>query len=137
MILYGAHPMDSRAEFRQLELRWESKYDIEIINPFYDINRDDIKAYDEGYRGRYESNSGDVVFRDVNAIGRARDGLIAYLPPDCLIIGTYMEIVYANMLNRDVYTICTNGHHNHPWIKEHSYDLFTSTEEFEEWLEIT
>jgi hypothetical protein len=136
MKLYGGHPMDARFDFRQWELQLESDYEIEIVNPFYDINRDDIVAIDEERKDRFDTDSKQIVFRDVGAIQDCIDGMIAYLPPDAEICGTFMEMVYANMLNRDVYTVCTNGNHNHPWIKEHSYDIFTSKEEFAEWLDL-
>ena len=136
MKLYGAHPKDARHDFRQWELHLESTYDIEIVNPFYDIARDDIKAIDEGRADWYSGDSKEIVFRDINAIHSCQNGVLVYLPPDAHIIGTFMEMVYGNILNRDVHTVCTNGHHNHPWIKEHSQDVFLSKEEFEEWLDL-
>ena len=49
--------------------------------------------------------------------------------------GTIQEIVYAYLYNKPVYLIVTNGHEQHPWLTYHSTQVFTSREQFEEFLE--
>ena len=61
------------------------------------------------------------------------DGVVALITGD-LSYGTVQEIVYAKILNRIVYIICTNGHHNHPWIRYHSTKVFQTLEEFETFI---
>jgi hypothetical protein len=133
---YGAHPFDSRKEFRVWELHLESHYSIEIINPFYDLNRTDVVNFDQGLAGRYCEESSVVVQRDLDAIHKAKDGVIFYLPPDTRIIGTYQEMVYAHLFGRETYTIAMNGEENHYWVQHHSTDVFLNTGEFEEWLDL-
>ena len=128
---YVAHPFDSRQEIRQWELHCEVAYDVEITNPFYDLNRDDVIGIDEGREGRYEKLDPDeLVARDLEAIAHSR-GVIAYVNGD-LSYGTIMEIVYAYQLHVPVYVVCTNGHHNHPWLVYHADQVFTSLQELEE-----
>ena len=65
MKYYLAHPFDSRKAMRQWELETEVQYDIEIINPFYDIGRCDVEPIDDGTKARYEGlNSTELVNRD-------------------------------------------------------------------------
>jgi len=116
---------------RTWELHAEITYDVEIINPFYDITRKDILGIDEGREGRYEKlDPAEVVFRDLKAIKNS-DGVIAYVNGD-LSYGTIMEIVYAYGFKIPVYTACTNGHEKHPWLDFHSDQIFTSLIELEE-----
>jgi nucleoside 2-deoxyribosyltransferase len=133
-VYYLAHPFDSRIDMRVWELGLESRYDIEIINPFYDMPRNDVVSVDEGRRGRYEKIiPADIVSRDVSCIARS-DGVIAYVNGD-LSYGTIMEIVYAHVLAKEVYLICTNGHAAHPWLAYHSTEMFESREGFKAYLE--
>lgn len=127
---YLAHPFDSRIEMRQKELQWEAAYEIEIVNPFYDLNRDDVKAIDEGYTDRYFADPCQLVNRDLTAILNS-NGVIAYVN-GMLSYGTIMEIVWSHIFHIPVYLICTNGHHGHPWLKYHTEDIFISFEDFEE-----
>ena len=48
--------------------------------------------------------------------------------------GTIQEMVYATLSDVPVYAIVTNGHEKHPWLVYHSTQIFTSREEFEEFL---
>ena len=133
MKLYMCHPFDSRFEMRKWELSVEVHYDIEIINPFYDLHRDDVVGIDDGRDGRYEKlDPEEIVTRDIYAIQES-DGVIAYVNGD-LSYGTIMEIVYAYEDSRPVYIICTNGHENHPWLVFHATEIFTSKEDFEEFI---
>jgi hypothetical protein len=45
-----------------------------------------------------------------------------------------MEIVYANMYNKVVYIVVTNGHIQHPWLQYHGTRLFESLKDFEKFL---
>lgn len=130
---YLAHPFDSRKEMRNWELRLETHRGLNIVNPFYDLTRDDVISVDEGRTGRYEKLDPDeLVIRDLKAIGSV-DGIIAYINGD-LSYGTIMEIVYASKMSKEIHIICTNGHERHPWLVFHADHIYTSKEEFEESL---
>ena len=131
---YLAHPFDSRHELREWELEVEKSTGLEIVNPFYDIDRGtDISDVDEGRSVRYSSGKHKaIVTRDVKAI-RKTDGVIAFVTGD-LSYGTIQELVYAYLDSAPVYLVCTNGHEEHPWLVYHTTKIFTSREELEEFL---
>ena len=133
MSIYLAHPFDARFEMRKWELATEVKYDIEIINPFYDITREDVDVIDSGIAGRYERlNPQELVNRDLEAIYSC-DELLAIVN-GCLSYGTLMEIVYARLCDKDISIVCTNGHEKHPWLQYHADEVYTSLEEYEQTL---
>ena len=123
--IYLAHPFDSRKYVRDWELFVETKYNINLINPFYDISREDVEAIDRGFVDRYEAlEPKELVKRDLSAI-IGSDGVIAIVD-GALSCGTIMEIVYAKMLNKTIDIIITNGHELHPWLLYHATNIYTS-----------
>ena len=139
---YLAHPFDTRFDMRQWELRMESNLDgLELINPFYDIDRADVLAIDEGRMERYAADPAAIVTRDIQAL-RLADGFCGYVN-GALTYGTIMEIAYAWLwhgikdkehVDYPVELIVTNGHQDHPWLRFHSTAIFTSLEEYEGYL---
>lgn len=127
--LYLAHPFDSRHKIRKWELELEQKYSINICNPFYDIDRKDIDAIDAGTAKRYAVSPTEVVERDLHALA-AIPAVIAIVDGSTS-YGTPMEIVYAYNEGKKIYIICTNGHHEHPWLRYHADEIFTSFTGFE------
>lgn len=134
MKLYLAHPFDTRKWVRDWELEVEKRLGIELLNPFYDaVGRTDIEKIDAGRRERYEQiNPTELVSRDLQHM-RKCDGLVGIVDGS-LSYGTIMEIVYARVYQLPVYLIVTNGHHGHPWLVYHATKIFTSLEEFEQYL---
>lgn len=131
--LYLAHPFDSRKYIREWELKVEKKFDVELVNPFYDVTRDDVEKIDLGRAKRYEKlDPVKLVRKDLAQIEEAM-GVVAIIDGS-LSYGTIMEIVYACYYRKPVYIIVTNGHIKHPWIQYHASGLFESFKEFEKWL---
>lgn len=131
--LYLAHNLNDRYEIRKIELELEKKYDIELVNPFYDIVRDDIKDLDEGRGNRYQlpmKRCVEVVKRDLNMILRC-DGILAIIKSPS--IGTTLEIAYAKQFYRRIYII-SEKYIDHPWIKVYANRTFRNIDEFENWL---
>ena len=132
--LYLAHPIRSRQYARKWELMIEEKYGIELANPFYDRKgeggREDIEVMDKGLEPEkgedYEFN---LVQKDIQLIGQCQ-GVVAIVDGK-LSYGTIMEIVYANVLKKPVFLICTNRQHDHPWLFYHAKEIYTSFEDFE------
>lgn len=133
--MYLAHPFDSRHKIREWELGFEKRTGIILRNPFYDQpDREDVERIDAGRDERYEKLvASDIVRKDLRYMLQCDsllgiiDGAISY--------GTIMEIVYAHRcFAMPVYLIVTNGHHDHPWLKQHSDHIFTSFEEAEDCL---
>lgn len=132
MRLYLAHNFDSRHLMRNWEFNIEQKLGIDLINPFYDLTREDIDRIDKGEIERYAADPNSIVNRDVGAIDSS-DGIIAYINGD-ISYGTPMEIVYAKHLDKPVYILCTNGHEKHPWLVYHSDKITTTFAEMEAYL---
>jgi nucleoside 2-deoxyribosyltransferase len=135
MKLYLAHPFYSREKIRKWELELEEKTGIELINPFYDIKREDIEKVDSGEKTRYDVDPTEIVQRDVAQIAREDvRGTIAIIDGN-LSYGTIQEMVYSKMLQKPVYSLITNEHENHAWLKYHSRKIFTDEQSLENFLE--
>jgi len=134
---YLAHPFDSRKEVREWELGFEKRTGINLLNPFYDAPcRTDVEKIDAGRQERYEKvDENELVQRDVSHIKkRGVKGIIALINGD-LSYGTIQEMVYAKIIcKKKVYSVITNGHENHPWLKYHSTKVFLNKEQLEEFL---
>lgn len=127
--LYLAHPFDSREHVRQWELYIESRTRFELINPFYDLERNDRKLIDSKGTtltsiatrsmryGITDEGCAEIVERDVEAI-RQSDGVIVIIDGS-LSYGTIQEMVYAHQMGKPVYAIIANGHIGHPWLRYH------------------
>ena len=129
---YLAHPFSTRKEMRVWELHLETHFEVDILNPFYDLDRDDVKAIDEGTRSVYSEDAKAVVERDKAAISKC-DAMIAYVDGSRS-IGTFMEIGYAYDMGTPVHLICTSGEQAHYWLKYHSDRVYLSLQEFEDSL---
>jgi len=142
--LYLAHSFDFRFKAREWELEFEKRTKINLINPFYDTQRTDVEKIDAGRAERYkELIPKELVERDLSIIKKS-DGLVGLITGD-LSYGTIMEIVYSKVLedinkkkNKEFthpnYLIITNKHENHPWLKYHATEIFTSLDDFENWI---
>ena len=131
MNIYTSHPFDFRREFRKWELHIESKFEVELINPFYDIHRDDVKLIDEEGITRYELlDHKEVVERDIAAI-KDSDAVITVISGHTS-YGTPMEMVYARIYHKPNYLVCMSGREGHPWLKYFSSDIFLTLDELED-----
>ncbi len=114
--IYLAHPFDTRHYVRQQELMVEHLTGLELVNPFYDTDRQDAIDIDEGRAGRYEKlDPLKLVSKDL-AVIRSCSSLVAYVPDGFFQFGTPCECWYAMSIGREV-SIISPEHHEHPWIK--------------------
>ncbi len=139
MRFYLAHPFDTRKIVRRMELLIEDVTGIELVNPFYDLDRNDVVQIDTGRAGRYEKlDYTQLVLQDLEVIESCPDGLVAYIPWDCFQFGTPCECWYAMEQGRPVYII-SEQHYNHPWIKfiarQSGGEVFKGWGAFDEWIE--
>ena len=141
--LYLAHNFNIRKQIRKWELKIEGKYNINLDNPFYDHDRNDIAALD-----KLEDNSPEQAkyFKERNTLTmvdsivegdleliRKSDGLVTRIKNPS--IGTSMEIFFASRILRIPVYIITVKHANHPWIKKHATMTFNNMKEFEKFIE--
>jgi nucleoside 2-deoxyribosyltransferase len=141
---YLAHPFSSRFKMREWELEIEKELDIEIINPFFDVEREDKKVIlDNGAtlttlstrKDRYGSTDEGcktIVERDVNLI-KSSDGVIVLIDGS-ISYGTIQEMVYAKLYDKRVIAIISNGHKGHPWLRYHSDEIFDNLDDAKEFL---
>lgn len=130
--LYLAHPFPAREWVRRWELHTEKKIGIELINPFYDATRNDVRKIDSGRAERYDVDPVSIVEGDVELICGS-DGVFAIVSGD-LSYGTIMEMVYARNCKKPVYSLITNGEEMHPWLRYHSKKIFTKLDDAELFL---
>ena len=126
---YFAHPYATKEIVRGKELEWESRYDIEIVNPFFDLNRDDVTALEELRITRRQLDCNTLVQKDLIAI-QSCDAIIAYISGDRS-IGTPMEVFFSWQLHKPVHAIVTCGEDDHPWLRRCCEEIYLSFDEFE------
>lgn len=139
-IFYIAHNFYTRKEIREWELMIEANLNINLFNPFYDGNREDIsrldnmkdKSLDQEIYYRNSVKPKRIVENDLEAI-RKSDGLVTVI--DKPSIGTSMEIIMAARIFKIPVYVITNTVNFHPWIKYLATKIFTTKEEFEEFIE--
>ena len=137
--LYLAHPFNSRHKMREWELKMEKDCDINIINPFFDVVREDKDIIDKKdvtlttqatRKDRYgltDEQCAILVNRDVSMIKKA--GASIAIIDGSLSYGTIQEMVYAHKLGVPVYSVISNGHIGHPWLRYHSTEAFPTLDE--------
>lgn len=141
--LYLAHNFEIRKKMREWEKMIESKYNINLDNPFYDHDRNDIKALDRLEDGSPEQDQyfkerntdamvDSIVEGDLELI-RKSDGIVTQIKSPS--IGTSMEIIMAARIYGIPVYIITERYAFHPWIKKHATMIFNNTKEFENFIE--
>lgn len=128
--LYLAHPLLFRHFMRSWELGFEYRTGIELINPFYDVYREEVEALDKGERDKYDLNHIEIVERDLDLILKS-GGLVGIINGDKS-YGTIQELVYATLYNKKRFLVITTGDEEHPWLKYHSDEIFTNLQDFED-----
>lgn len=138
MKLYLAHPFDSRHKIRKWELRIEKMTGIELVNPFFDIERPDEGIIYNPKTTREERYAIDetyatvLVERDIEQIKNC-DGIIAIVDGSRS-YGTIQEMVYAKIMDKHCLAMISNGQSGHPWLRYHSAMIFESLENLERFL---
>jgi hypothetical protein len=138
MKFYLAHPFEIRREVRSWELQIEGNTRHDLINPFYDLNREDVAVLDDPTTSR-ESRSAatrdfvSLVHKDLYAmLGCA--AVLAVIPDDIRTIGTICECWEAARSGIPIYFICGPKTAIHPWVKYMVYKtggfMFRSWEGF-------
>ena len=130
--LYLAHPLAIRHDTRYSEIEFESLTEINLINPFYDVKKEDIQQMDKGKfipRTIKSKITGlQIIMEDLNLIDKCQ-GILAIVENDKESLGTPMEVFYNSyILKRPTYVI-TESCGGHPWIKGLSTKIFRNWQE--------
>lgn len=132
---YLAHDFEDRHRVRKIQKYIESIYKINLLNPFYDTQRDDIIKIDIGIPViRSEKDCKNVRDEDLAHV-RYSDGVL------CIInssggIGSYMEVFYASkILDKPVYFVCPiKKIREHLWIRSNTFKIFKNIKELESYF---
>ena len=133
---YLAHQLSNRQKVRKIELRLENDYKINLLNPFYDTGRQDVKDLDSGkIKSRYDftlQQCKDTVENDLQWI-RNSDGMLCILTGDGGAIGSFMEMFYASIiLEKPLYLVCPLVViRKHLWIRALCFKIFRNIKELE------
>jgi len=133
--LYLAHNLNDRHEIRKIELELEKEFDIELLNPFYDVKREDIEEMDTGKITRWEftlQQCREIVNRDLSGIDSC-DGLLAIIKTPS--IGTTLEIAYA-FQHKKVIHIVSENFHSHPWLRVYADQRFVTIDDYKKYLKL-
>jgi nucleoside 2-deoxyribosyltransferase len=136
--LYLAHSFERRHEFRVLELDLESKYNLNLHNPFFDeMTRKDRRiilaktnAPAKAFK-RTQADCEQLVYRDLNNIDK-RDGLLTIIHEPSL--GTAFEISHAHKTGKLVFVI-SEKYSDHAWVRVYADYRFKTMDEFVKWLD--
>ena len=138
--LYLAHSFDRRHEFRILELELEKNYNLNLLNPFFDImNRKDrrlilskaSRTQSAIEHKRTQKECEELVYRDLGNIDN-RDGILTIVHEPSL--GTAFEISHAHKTGKLVFII-SEKFCDHPWIRVYADYRFKIIDEFIQWLD--
>ena len=134
-IFYIAHQLKNRHEISKIQKYLEYYHHLNLINPFYSVERKEIQELDMNKKYSIsDDRAKQIVFDDLGMIASS-DGVICILK-DKDAIGSYMEIFYCSyILKLPVYLITDNNDvKQHAWIKTLCYKIFNSIEEFEDYV---
>jgi len=135
--LYLANPRKSIKKIRKWQLKMIKKYNLSIINPFFEGQYTD-KTIQNKFKNKIKLEPYEhliIINNDINNIKNS-NGVIAIVNGKTS-YGTIMEMVYAALFKKNVYLICTNGNINHSWLFIHSLIQFKSFNEFETYVKQT
>lgn len=134
--LYLSHPVSLRKMVRELELHIEKNSSLELFNPFYDADRKEIIAMDNGadVHEIYEKLIPEVIVEDDILYMDFCDGIVSFLGDgDAKSFGTVCEIWDTFIKGKPIYII-THFLQNHPWVRyiveKNGGKVFTTWEEF-------
>ena len=107
-----------RHDVRAWELDFEKRTGVELDNPFYDTDRTDIVAIDQGKESPFgiTLDFRGIVHDDLAKIDSS-DGLVAFVDKTVPSIGTFMEVWYCGVQSDKPVFIISPNWDTHPWLR--------------------
>ena len=136
---YLAHPLELRHEVRKAELVIEKETGINLDNPFYDSDRNDILKIDRGEISREDQslNFEEIVEGDLKKIEDSY-GIIVYIKKGIYSIGTSCECWHTLVQTLKPIFVVSPDSLSHPWVRyfiqESNGKGFETWEELKEFL---
>ena len=126
--LYFAHGFTGRLDARARQERIEKQLQcLTLVNPFYDIKREDVEAIDKGLQMETARDPDELVMADLHAIEDC-DGVLGLIDEHTK-YGTPMELFFASfILHMPVFLLVLNGAEKHPWLRAIATHIETTEE---------
>jgi hypothetical protein len=139
-VFYYANQFKNRHIALELQKELEYYHGLRLVNPFYDMQREDIIAIDEAERShvilplRTIDSCRQTMLNDLEIISEC-DGIVCILY-DHDVIGSFMETFYASyVLKIPVYLICYDRTiREHLWIRALCWKIFETVEDFKSYV---
>lgn len=129
MIIYLAHGKSERKKGKEIQSEIE-KLGIEVFNPFYSTEREDIHNLDAGLFTDNKEKGKAMIAVDSDLEGiRKSDIVVCIYPEREITIGVPCEMMYASMLNMPIISIGSDSILKHPWVIALSDGLFQNVED--------
>ncbi len=126
---YLAHSVHKREQGKDIQKKLESM-DIEVYNPFYSHNRQDILDLDKGIIQAWdivdEDKSRFIV--DLDLEGLRKCDILICIYPEGVTVGIPCEMMYAWMIGIVTFCVVPEKLKGHPWIVALSDAVFSSTD---------
>ncbi len=129
MKAYLAHSVHAREHGKKIQKELEHM-GIEIYNPFYSHDRQDILDLDKGIVSAWDIKDQDTsrLIVDLDLEGVRKSDLLICIYPDGISVGIPCEMMYAWMVNIPIFSVVPEKLKGHPWIIALSDGLYTSME---------
>jgi len=136
MKAYLAHSVHKRERGKEIQKKLESM-GIEVYNPFYSHDRQDILDLDKGIVQPWnivdEDKSRLIVDLDLDGL-RKCDFLICVYP-DGVTVGIPCEMMFGWMLHLKIVALVPHNLRGHPWIVAMCEKIFTDLNDLYNYLE--
>lgn len=127
MKAYLAHSVHKRERGKEIQKTLEDM-DIEVYNPFYSHDRQDILDLDKGIVQAWDivDEEKSMLIVDLDLEGLRKSDILICIYPDGVSVGIPCEMMYAWMVNIPIFCVVPEKLIGHPWIIALSDGLFSS-----------
>ncbi len=127
MQAYLAHSVHKREQGKEIQKKLESM-GVEIYNPFYSHDRQDILDLDKGLVHAWDIVDEDKsrLIVDLDLEGLRKSDILICIYPDGMTVGIPCEMMYAWMINISIFCVVPEKLKGHPWIIALSDGVFSS-----------
>ncbi len=126
MKAYLAHSVHKRERGKEIQKRLEGM-GIEVYNPFYSHDRQDILDLDKGIVRAWDITDEDtsMIIVDLDLEGVRKSDVLICVYPDGVSVGIPCEMMFAWMINIVIFSVVPEKLKGHPWIVALSDGVFS------------
>ncbi len=117
MRVYLAHSVHKREHGKEIQKKLEGM-GIEVYNPFYSHDRQDILDLDKGIVRAWDITDEDtsMIIVDLDLEGVRKSDVLICIYPDGVSVGIPCEMMFAWMINIPIFCVVPERLMGHPWI---------------------